>query len=116
MFDLLDEDVVQQQSFVTTERYTNFDDEEVIAMGQRRSLLTGHVVIGELPAEETGPDLPQAIEGADTAVVNEDGGVIIGTDGVDPSVIEPGPGGLARPRTARRSTRTRRLAARTSTS
>ncbi|WP_200840411.1 methyl-accepting chemotaxis protein [Natrialba sp. INN-245] len=92
VFDLLDEDVVQQQSFVTTERYTNFDDEEVIAMGQRRSLLTGHVVIGELPAEETGPDLPQAIEGADTAVVNEDGGVIIGTDGVDPSVIEPGAG------------------------
>ncbi|MEY7848267.1 methyl-accepting chemotaxis protein [Natrarchaeobius sp. A-rgal3] len=88
MYDLIDEELAQQRTFVTPERYTNVDDEEVIAMGHRRSLLTGHVVIGEIPAEHAGPDLPQAIEGADTAVVNEDGGVVIGTDSVDPSVVD----------------------------
>ena len=94
MFNYLDEETTSQMSFVSRKQYSSIDggDEQMVAIGKtHRYHQANLLIVGEVPAETAGPELPQAIEGADTAIVTETGGLVVGSegDGVGAAVIDP---------------------------
>ncbi|RQG91403.1 HAMP domain-containing protein [Natrarchaeobius halalkaliphilus] len=90
-----EETATRSSSFITAERYTNFDDDEVVAIGRQRVVMGDRILVAEFPPERAGPDLPQAVDGANTVVVTQDGEPVIGAGGVGSAVIEPGVDGIA---------------------
>jgi methyl-accepting chemotaxis protein len=88
LYDQIDEDQVSESAFVTNQQYQSASGTTVVGIGTPLEDSSGVVMVGEIAAETSGPDVRQTTEDSRTVVVNGNGEAVFGSEGIPEGVVD----------------------------